>query len=333
MNKMSKIYKILLIVSALLTLAVNILMSKVQAAEKPCATNASYHSIADAKDKRIINGYEFTITKEATFTVKQGDKLVYSNCDLYAEVIDETKGLTEAVNIAWHISFDDDKSRHLEPIVGEDITGNGVPKLVISYSYHATYCCGSAVIFELGKEFKKIAKIKGGSWGVGFKDINNDKFPELILTDNTYYGWHSGEAEIDYPNPPIIFGWNGTEYVLRPDLMRKAPPAMDELSKQAKLISDSSKWGDKYDAKKIPVALIQDSMKLMYKGNEELGWTFAKMAWSSKFPVDEAFFSEWKNKMAQNPVWQAIINNHNMPVSEIKTALEIEVAQKKANQK
>jgi hypothetical protein len=68
--------------------------------------------------------------------------------------------------------------------------GNDVPKLVISYSYHATYCCGSVVIFEMGKEFKKIAKIKGGSWGVAFSDINGDKQPEAILTDNHYFGWH-----------------------------------------------------------------------------------------------------------------------------------------------
>ena len=52
------------------------------------------------------------------------------------------------------------------------------------------------------------------------------------------------------------------------------------------------------------------------------------MTWSSKFPVDEVFFSEWRKLMAQNPVWQAIINNRAMPVSDIKTALEIEIARK-----
>jgi hypothetical protein len=320
--------KILLMVSVLLILTMNMLMNKVQAAEKPCASNASYHSMVDAKDKRMIHGYEFTITKEGAFTIKQGDKLVYSNCDLYDEVIEETKGLNETVGIAWHISFDDDKSTHLEPVVGEDITGDGVPKLVISYSYHATYCCGSVVIFELGKEFKKITKIKGGSWGVAFTDINGDKRPEAILTDNYYFAWHQGDAELDYPNPPIVFAWNGKDYVLRPDLMRKAPPSMEELEKQAKQISDDKKWGDNYAVKNIPVILIQNAMRLMYKGHEELGWKFAKMAWSSKFPVDEIFFSEWHNKMAQNPVWQAIINNRNIPVSEIKTALEIELALK-----
>ncbi|MEI6708673.1 MAG: hypothetical protein WCK96_16235 [Methylococcales bacterium] len=316
--------KLFLITATLLALTTNIAL----ATEKPCASNASYHSIVDAQDKRLIEGYEFTITKEGTFTVKQGDKLVYSNCDLYDEVIEETKGLNETVGIAWHISFKDDKSMLLEPAVGEDITGDGVPKLVISYSYHATYCCGSVVIFELGKEFKKIAKIKGGSWGVGFSDINGDKLPEAILTDNHYFGWHSGDAELDYPNPPIVFGWNGTEYVLRPDLMRKDPPPLPELEKQAKLISEDKKWGDKYEVKNIPVALIQNSMRLMYKGHEELGWKFANMAWSSKFPVDDVFFTEWRKLMAQNPIWQAIINNRAMPVSDIKTALEIEIARK-----
>ena len=315
------IFKLLLIISALLTL------NLVQAADKPCAS-ASYHTIVDAQDKRVIAGYEFTTSKDGTFTVKQGDKQVYSNCDLYDEVIEESKGLNETMGIAWHITFADDKSTHLEPAVGEDITGNDVPKLVISYSYHATYCCGSVVIFELGKEFKKIAKIKGGSWGVAFSDINGDKQPEVILTDNHYFGWHQGDAELDYPNPPIVFGWNGTEYVLRPDLMRKDPPSMEELEKQAKQISEDKKWGDKYDVKNIPVTLIQNSLRLMYKGHEELGWKFAKMAWSGKFPVDEAFFTGWRKQMSLNPVWQAITNNRAMPVSEIKTALEIELVKK-----
>jgi hypothetical protein len=319
--------RLFLTISALLALVSNLLMTEARAADKPCVS-ASYHSMLEPQDKRNINGYEFTSSKDGTFTIKQGDKQVYSNCDLYDEVLEETKGLNETVGIAWHISFADDKSKQLEPAAGEDITGNGTPKLVIAYSYHATYCCGSVVIFELGKEFKKITKIKGGSWGVGFADLNADKLPEAILTDNYYYGWHQGDAELDYPNPPIVFGWNGTEYVLRADLMRKDPPSMEELEKQAKQISEDKKWGDKYDVKNIPVVLIQNAMRLMYKGHEELGWKFAKMAWSSKFPVDEAFFSEWKNKMAQNPVWQAIINNRAMPVSELKTALEIELAQK-----
>jgi hypothetical protein len=42
--------------------------------------------------------------------------------------------------------------------------------------------------------------------------------------------------------------------------------------------------------------------------------------------VDEAFFTEWRKQMSLNPVWQAIINNRAMPVSEIKTALEVEIA-------
>ncbi len=163
---------------------------------------------------------------------------------------------------------------------------------------------------------------------MAFSDLNADKFPEAILTDNHYFGWHSCDAELDYPSPPIVFGWNGSEYVLRPDLMRKDPPSMEELTKQAKQISEDAKWGDSYAVKNIPVALIQNSMTLMYKGHEELGWKFAKMAWSSKFPVDEAFFY----RLAQNLIWQAVINNHAMPVSEIKTALEIELA-KKNNQK
>jgi hypothetical protein len=66
----------------------------------------------------------------------------------------------------------------------------------------------------------------------------------------------------------------------------------------------------------------------MYKGHEELCWKFAKMAWSGKFPVDEAFFTEWRKQMSLNPVWQAIINNRAMLVSEIKTALEVNLAKK-----
>jgi hypothetical protein len=66
----------------------------------------------------------------------------------------------------------------------------------------------------------------------------------------------------------------------------------------------------------------------MYKGHEELGWKFAKMAWSGKFPVDEAFFTEWRKQISLNPVWQAIINNRAMPVSELKTALKVELTKR-----
>jgi hypothetical protein len=47
---------------------------------------------------------------------------------------------------------------------------------------------------------------------------------------------------------------------------------MKELESQAKQISEDKKWGDKYAVKNIPVALIQNSLRLMFKGHEELGW-------------------------------------------------------------
>ena len=288
----------------------------------------SYNPKSDTPKQQIkIGDYLISRSNHNELSVKKSGKLVYTDCDLNKEVEQESRHGDNAI-LTWDIRFKRNNTNQFLPnlpLAGTDITGNGIADLAIYYTYESATCCESVLIFELGQQFKKIAKIQGNTWHIEFKNVNKDNIPEILIHDDSCKSWyidytHGGYG---YVKPKLILSWNGTDYELRPDLMRKPAPSKLELLKQAKQIRENPKWTQKHEHfDYVPLELIERAMDLMYSGHEALGWEFARLAWSNKVPVNEAFFNEWKQHMNNSRIWQAIVHNERLSAAKIQAAIE-----------
>jgi hypothetical protein len=66
---------------------------------------------------------------------------------------------------------------------GTDITGNGIPDLIVTEWTGGAHCCFTAHVFELGEAFARIGQIPGGDGGVLFRDLNGDGIYEAVIQE------------------------------------------------------------------------------------------------------------------------------------------------------
>lgn len=119
-----------------------------------------------------------------------------------------------------------------EAVHVKDITGDGIPDLIISEWEGGAHCCFNIHIFSLGQEFKRIAEIRGGHSAFEFKDLDGDGVYELLGRDWTFPYWETVFSSS--PAPEIILRYKDGRYVLAIDLMKKSPPSHEDLEKRLK---------------------------------------------------------------------------------------------------
>src|ERR1051326_8412663 len=61
-----------------------------------------------------------------------------------------------------------------------DITGDGVPDLIVEEFPLQVECCWSYSVFSLGPTFKRLAKVEGLHSPMMFEDVNQDGVYELV---------------------------------------------------------------------------------------------------------------------------------------------------------
>lgn len=186
--------------------------------------------------------------------------------------------------------------------MGEDITGDGKPNLVISEYTGGAHCCSIEYIFEIGEEFRKIATIDGMHSEPGFIDLDGDKKLEIVLNDWTFAYWRASFSES--PAPEVILRFSDGAYQVAADLMRKLAPDSTELAKRAKDVLDSDNWDR--ERGEIPSSLWSYMLDLIYTGHADLSWQFFEMAWPPDFPGKDEFLSDFWGTLSCSPYWNIL---------------------------
>ena len=169
-------------------------------------------------------------------------------------------------------------------IAGLDITGDGIPKVVLTDNF-GRLGGGSLVVFQCGDLFRKIAEIHSVGTYPDLRDLDGDGIPELIVSDEAFYHWpicRDGE-----PMPEVILRWQNGKYVAAKDLMDKPAPAAEELEAMAAVIRSSPAWDA--ESWQAPPELWTNAIALMYSGHESLGWRFVDNAWQPGFAGKKEF--------------------------------------------
>ena len=191
------------------------------------------------------------------------------------------------------------------PEIGQDITGDGEPNLVISEWSGGMHCCFSVYIFSIGKEFRLIDIINGEHGFIGFDDLDGDGVLEFISFDWTFAYWH--ECFAGSPAPKVILAYRDGRYQLAYDLMQK--PAIDDSSYYEDLAEyvkvapnvckdDSGVAPWKNNGQCIISSAWGHMLTLIYTGHPDEAWAFLDRIWEGDEVSKQAFLDDFKGQLA-----------------------------------
>jgi hypothetical protein len=217
-----------------------------------------------------------------------------------------------------HLDNDKWPNDHIE--MGKDITGNGVPNLVLNFSTGGAHCCYSYDVFELGPKLKRIGSFDvADAFDSRFEKQGDDSNLVFVTRDYTFRYWNASFT--GSPAPDVKLRYCNGKYRLAADLMRKPPPPEAELDKLADQV--------RQETFATPPPLLWDTMlDLIYSGNEKEAYRFLDKAWpplprkSGPTPPGyvkltlpasgpnirkkQNFVREFRRQLAISPYWQEI---------------------------
>ena len=195
----------------------------------------------------------------------------------------------------------DEKQKELLA-VGRDVTGNGVPDLVVSEYTGGAHCCFLAHVFELGREFRKVATLDARDGDLShFEDLDGDGSLEFVTNDFTFAYWRTSFA--DSPAPRVVLKYRDGAYRVAPELMRRPAPAAAELERRGREVREAPQWR----ARRMPSALWTTMLDLIYEGHAETAWAFLNSSWPRTEAEKEDFRREFLEQLRKSPYAREIL--------------------------
>lgn len=191
--------------------------------------------------------------------------------------------------------------------VGTDITGAGKPNVIVSDWSGGAHCCFTLRVFELGEEFKEIAKIDAGhSDGAKFVDLDHDGFYEFEGNDWAFAYWR---ASFMYsPAPRIVLKYRAGHFRLAYDLMKKPGPSPEEFAAIVRDVKANEEWTDAAPPDcdmncGVPIALWKNMLDLMYTGHPDLAWQLLDKSWRPTRKDKAAFVKDFCQQLHDSQFW------------------------------
>ncbi len=159
--------------------------------------------------------------------------------------------------------------------MGTDITGDGIPNLMIHERADQARGGHRFHLFEIGRPFRYIQTLGyGGDDSGDFQDITGDGALEFLTWDDSFAGF-PGYSRAETLLPLVILKYRDGLY--RPDieLMRKPPPSEKDLQQ---MIADvlSQEW--RHQEYGIPFDYPAKGLNLIYSGNLDAALAFFRHA-------------------------------------------------------
>ena len=180
--------------------------------------------------------------------------------------------------------------------VGEHLTGDRAPGLVVSEYTGGLHCCTRVTVLGLGPELRDYGTIEGGDGDVEFEDLDGDGVPEVRVGDWRFAYWRDVPFS-DTPVPEVVLRFRSDGYRVACDLMRVPAPDSTELLKKARRLGRGWASGDP------PTDLWAYAVDLVYGGHPDLAWTFLDMAWPGAIPGKAEFVRDLREMLASSPCW------------------------------
>jgi len=178
---------------------------------------------------------------------------------------------------------------------GDDMTGAGLPDLLISEWSGGAHCCYTFHIFELGDTFRKLQSIP-------VFDADESAFVQragvkgLVLDTADYSAFAyfpSGFA--GSPAGRVLLSFQEGQFRLDPGLMKAAAPAKGETAKCAALFRKSREWKHSQ-----PMGMWYYATDLIYTGHQTEALEFLKKSWGGSAEDREKYLSEYQTRLTKS---------------------------------
>ena len=180
-----------------------------------------------------------------------------------------------------------------------NITGNGIPNLIITNWTGGMHCCNFLTIFELGKQFKKIVTVEANSSSISLIDLDLDGFPEIEFWDGAIdYQFASFAGS---PGGRVVLKYHNKRYEVFSSLMRRTAPTSKELTELKKTVSKSFKTEA---TPNLPYDFLKMMMDMSYSGNLKIALELADELWPVKKPGLTKFKNEFSQALRESSYWR-----------------------------
>ncbi len=218
--------------------------------------------------------------------------------DYRLRLVRDTVERDRIVDIAWrgHRVFAVRAADARLERVGEDVTGDRVPDVVVMLYSGGLHCCSSATVLSLGDTLRVAGTIAGGDGDIEFDDLDGDGVPEVKVQDWRFAYWRD-YAFVETAAPDVILRYRAGAYQPACDLMRIDAPGERELRARARELSDGWLNGDP------PAGLYAYALDLIYGGHADLAWRFFDLAWPRDAGDKAEFLDDFRRQLAGSPCW------------------------------
>lgn len=179
--------------------------------------------------------------------------------------------------------------------LGRDITGNGIPDMVIKEYTGGAHCCSLTYIFELGDVFRLVAVIPTTHSDGRFTHLDDDDIPEFVFDDWHFAYWATAFA--GSPSPEMILRYQDGAYRPAIDLLRQPAPEGTKLEEQAQRIQQLFLKSNDLSE------LLEVMLNLIYSGHANLAWKFLDAAWPLELAGKDEFLTAFLHKLSANIYW------------------------------
>lgn len=185
----------------------------------------------------------------------------------------------------------------------QDLTGDGVPEVVVAAYSGGAHCCTTLWVISLGDTPEHIATINAADSEVRLADLDGDGRAEFELNDFAYAYWNTSFA--GSPAPRVVLAWEGQEFAPSQQHMRTGPLPQANLE----LAIRSVRLADSWRLRRFPPEEYWGTLlDLLYAANTEQAVLFSQRAWVGD-PMSRSIFLAWlRDLMYTSPYASAVLD-------------------------
>jgi hypothetical protein len=198
-------------------------------------------------------------------------------------------------------SYDEAAARRSKALIKNtaDITGDGVPDVMVNYYTGGAHCCFESYFINLGSTAEIVEHFDAANSGLGALRKSPKGGLLFETADNAWAYWRTSFAES--PLPRLIMEFENNK--LRPnfDLMKKPAPSITSLRAKARAerakVSTEPYTGDEGS---MEYPFWGEMLELIYTGSEQAAWQYFEMVWPPKRQGKELFLRDFKAQLAES---------------------------------
>jgi hypothetical protein len=182
-----------------------------------------------------------------------------------------------------------------------DITGDGIPDVLVLQNSGGSHCCATWLLFSVGPSLRLLSKVQNeSSYSFPLKNIKGDGVYQLIVADWTFASWNASFAES--PIMEFLYAVENGTYKFAPQLMRGSSKSEEDLVRLAAKVP----WEEGAREDVIPPEFWKGALTLILTGNADQVRRYAVLAWRAPRANLDDFLASFYERLKSSPHYSEI---------------------------